>query len=79
MHVGDGARHARATRELPRTRTLMVDGVCWQVREVPSAGGGGRRPDLVFDSEEVVRRVRAYPDDWTALDDAALFALSFRR
>jgi hypothetical protein len=36
-----------------------------------------RAPSLVFESDGAVRRVRHYPENWRALSDEALFALSW--
>jgi hypothetical protein len=56
------------------------DGVWWRVFELPAH----RTPDarwercLIFESEQIVRRVRAFPDDWYTLSAAELEALSWR-
>lgn len=36
-----------------------------------------RGPTLVFESENIVRRVRSYPPNWRDLPDLELFALSW--
>lgn len=36
-----------------------------------------RGPTLVFESENIVRRVRSYPSNWRELPDMELFALSW--
>jgi hypothetical protein len=38
-----------------------------------------RRADLVFESEDVIRRVRNYPTNWVDLSDDALLAVSWER
>ena len=58
---------------------MTIDGVRWTVRLVMDAYDRRSRPDLVFDSEGIARRVRNYPDDWYLLPDEALFALSHGR
>lgn len=64
--IGDSAESSR--------RRLVADGVTWTVRLY--AGYDRRRgPDLLFESDGVVRRVRDYPADWFTLPAAALFAL----
>jgi hypothetical protein len=51
----------------------------WTVREIASNQYDRRDSrDLVFISRDIVRRVRNYPSEWYALDDAALYALSLR-
>lgn len=60
-------------------RRLTIDGVSWVVRLFVNTYDRRRRPDLVFESYAVVRRVRDYPDHWHTLGDEALFALSHGR
>lgn len=59
-------------------RFLSAEGYRWTIREVdaPSFDHGSRR-HLIFDGETVMRRVRFFPVDWTALSDEALYALSW--
>ena len=66
-------------REAQRTaREVIVDDVVWLVYELPPMLFDRRRaPSLVFESDGAVRRVRHYPENWRALSDAALFALSW--
>ena len=68
----DGARPDAASRP----RYLMVEGVRWSVRPFTNPYDRRSRPDLLFESDAVMRRVRNYPDDWRDLPDEALFALS---
>lgn len=57
-------------------RRLFVDGQSWTVREVPAPSFDRRGgTHLLFESLEVIRRVRAFPSNWLELDDAALYAL----
>ena len=52
----------------------------WVVREINTTnqtGGHGRRC-LICESEEIVRRVWEYPDDWDRLSDEALLELCAR-
>ena len=63
----------------PRRRYLIADGVRWEVRLFVSPYDRRSRPDLVFESAGVVRRVRDYPEDWHTLPDEVLFAISNRR
>ena len=60
-------------------RHLVADGVRWSVRLFTSPCDRRSRPDLLFESDHVVRRVRNYPDGWRELSDEALIALSLGR
>ena len=63
-----------------RTRRLFADGDHWLVREVPAPAYDRRATThLVFETADVMRRVREFPDDWTTLSDEALYALSVFR
>ena len=61
----------------PRVRAIRGDGIHWRVaeREFPLPDRRTGR-FLIFESEEVVRRVRNYPLDWYSWDDGDLYALS---
>ena len=60
-----------------KVRILLADGHRWLVREAASPSFDRRGGlHLIFDAETVVRRVRAFPDDWLALSDEALYALT---
>ena len=48
------------------------------LRELPLATGG-RGPALVFESDSVIRVVRRYPADWSAMTDDDLAKLSWER
>lgn len=60
-----------------RERLFVVGGVHWRVRLVDSFDR--RRPDLLFESDSVIRRVRAYPEDWHSMSDDELLKLSWNR
>lgn len=60
------------------TRTFVAGDALWTVR-LRSPAYDRRRPDLVFECEQVIRRVRDYPADWHELSDEQLFALSRNR
>jgi len=61
-------------------RQICVDDVPWLVYELPQAPFDRRStPSLVFETEDTIRRIRAYPDDWRQLSDDDLFALSWTR
>ena len=68
----DAIRHARDD-----ARRLEVDDDVWFVYEVGPAYDR-RGSSLVFESEELVRRVRAYPPNWRDLTDADLALLMDR-
>lgn len=52
-------------------RSLFVDGKRWLVYEL-SSPYDRRGSSLVFECEDVVRRVREYPRHWLELPDAEL-------
>jgi hypothetical protein len=52
-----------------------MEGRDWLVYEL--AATSSAPASLVFETELVVRRVKAYPANWRTLDEAALFALSW--
>jgi hypothetical protein len=59
-------------------REIFIDGLPWLVYELPPAPFDRRStPSLVFESENTVRRVRSYPEEWRRLPDDQLFALSW--
>lgn len=58
---------------------MYVGGVTWLVYLRADPYDRRRRPDLIFESDLVIRRVREYPETWRELDDAALWALSWKR
>lgn len=66
--------------EAQRTaRRMMSDGTLWLVYELPALPFDRRTtPSLVFENENIVRRVRNYPPDWRSLADEELFALSWK-
>ncbi|HKW47797.1 MAG TPA: hypothetical protein VJN70_10140 [Gemmatimonadaceae bacterium] len=52
-------------------RRICVNGEVWLVYELPSQYDR-RGPSLVFESENVVRRVRNFPPDWLHVADTDL-------
>jgi len=66
-------------RQAQRTaREVILNGVVWLVYELPPMPFDRRRsPSLVFECDTAVRRVRNFPDNWRALSDGDLFALSW--
>jgi hypothetical protein len=72
MHaLQDGGLSEAAMRE------LMQDGVEWRIHEADASRVPGARRSrcLIFDSDGVVRRVWAYPEDWGNLPDDRLWSL----
>jgi hypothetical protein len=78
--------HAGSTDELHRTpptpwqrfaptRIVSAEGVRWKVYEV--SGGYDRRTgrSLIFEHDQVWRRICNYPADWHRFSDPALVAL----
>lgn len=58
-------------------RRIWVDGQSWIVREIAAPAFDRRGgTHLLFESLEVIRRVRVFPANWMELDDDALYALS---
>ena len=64
--------------ELPRRR-IYIAGEPWLVREVRAPAFDRRGgTHLVFESADVMRRVRDFPADWITLRDEDIYALSLR-
>ena len=58
-------------------RHLHAGGYSWVVREIPAPSfdrRGGMH--LMFENEQIVRRVRIFPSEWIDLSDEELYALS---
>lgn len=70
---------ARQQEELRASaRTVLIDWVPWLVYELPPDAFDRRStPSLIFESDEVMRRVRSYPENWRELSDAELIELSW--
>jgi hypothetical protein len=66
-------------RELQKTaRRLMSEGVLWLVYELPATAYDRRQTAcLIFETDNIVRRVRKYPEQWRKLSDNELLALSW--
>lgn len=75
MDVRDDAAPMDSSAHL--TRSFVAEGAMWTVR-LRLGTYDRRRPDLVFESEHIIRRVRDYPENWHTLADEQLFALSLR-
>jgi len=63
-----------------RTRVIVDDdGRIWTVEQLRAAATDPiQTPSLLFSTENLMRRVRVYPDDWHALGDEELYALSLK-
>lgn len=62
------------------SRRFVRDGVLWTVREcAPPIYDRRSRATLIFESADVVRRVRDFPPDWMTCSDGELYELSLRR
>lgn len=59
-----------------RLRCFRAQGISWSVHEDHGCYIG---PSLIFESDRIVRRVRAFPRDWEHLSDDELVALSWSR
>jgi hypothetical protein len=69
-----------ATQAGKARRVTSPDGRQWAVHEYRSSRYDRRAgTSLVFVTEDAMRRVREYPDNWHELSDEELYALSFRR
>ena len=68
------------TSDTPVRILTDLDGRTWTVREL-APGRLDRRSGstLVFDTDEIMRRIRVYPENWFDLSDADLYALSLGR
>lgn len=65
-----------ANRET-RSRVVWGDGAQWRVREAEYPVEDRRSGrSLIFETDEIIRRVRAYPPSWFDLTDDELFRLS---
>jgi hypothetical protein len=80
MTVSRERTESLSSTEQTRVRSFTDDhGQTWLVSERPFSEYDRRTgSSLIFASELAVRRVRDYPDDWYALSDTDLAALSWR-
>lgn len=78
----DNDEQDRPTQSAPRlggpVRRIYTEDAEWVVRQWSSVYDR-RRPDLVFESDRAVRRVRDYPANWMELSDEELLAVSLGR
>jgi hypothetical protein len=60
-----------------RSRVIWGDGNQWRVREAEYPVEDRRSGrSLIFETDEIIRRVRDYPFDWFELPDDELYRLS---
>lgn len=80
----DGARRTGAEQLLsgpaPRTRVIVDDdGRIWTVEQLrPGPTDPIQKPSLLFTTDNLMRRIRAFPDNWHSLADTDLYALSLK-
>ena len=61
-------------------RTFWADGHYWRVHEIKAPRFDRRGgTHLIFEAQEIVRRVRHFPENWIELSDEDLYALCDRR
>jgi hypothetical protein len=58
-------------------RVIVVNEVRWLVYEHAPTLDRRAGPTLVFETDDVMRRVRTFPADWRDLSDARLYELSW--
>ncbi len=59
-------------------RVIVVNDVRWLVYEHATAFDRRSAAALVFECDEVMRRVREFPPDWREWSDARLYELSWK-
>ena len=75
--VETNPRAERLAQVRAPSRKLHMEGRDWFIFEL--AATANEAASLVFETELMVRRIRTYPANWAALDDASLYALSWKR
>ena len=74
--VSERQTSSAPTRET-RARVLWGDGAQWRVREAEFPVQDRRTGrSLIFETDEIIRRVRDYPASWFNLPDDELYRLS---
>ena len=64
--------------QAPVRRFVDSEGIHWRVFEHRAVFDRRSRPTLIFESTNVVRRVRTFPENWFQLSDEELAHLSRR-
>ena len=72
----DDLSEIRSARD--QARVVIIAGEPWRVFELRHTYDR-RGPSLVFESEQIIRVVRQYPEDWKSLPDNELVLLSAQR
>ena len=75
--VETNAKAERPAQVRAPSRRLHMEGRDWFIYELVATAS--EAASLVFETELMVRRIRTYPANWAALDDASLYALSWDR
>ena len=71
------ARHDLLAARLEQRRTVLDDeGRTWIVREIPNAYDRRGGTSLVFQCDDLIRRIRIFPPLWFELPDDQLYELS---
>ena len=78
--AGTGDAEQLLPRHAPRTRVIVDDdGRIWTVEQLRAAPTDPiQKPSLLFTTDNLMRRIRHFPDDWHSLADAELYALSLK-
>ena len=77
--MSDGDKDRTSFIEVLATREVTdpATGIRWLIHEVRDVRYDRRAArSLIFTSDEAMRRVRTYPDDWMTLDVVALLRVS---
>jgi hypothetical protein len=77
MPDGNWVSESGSRRATVRIRLVHLAGRDWTVREEPLPFADQHHGmSLIFESPNVIRRIRHYPPNWSELSDEELFALS---
>ena len=84
IHEQDNAQTRDADRVLsglvPQTRVIVDDdGRIWTVEQLRAPSTDPTQDQsLLFTTDNVMRRIRRFPENWHSLTDAELYALSLK-
>lgn len=84
FHEHDNAQTTGAEHLLsglvPQTRVIVDDdGRIWTVEQLRAAATDPvQDPSLLFTTDNLMRRIRRFPDNWHSLTDSELYALSLK-
>ena len=73
-------REGERTGGAPRTRVIVDDGGrIWTVEQLRAGPTDPiQKASLLFTTENLMRRIRQFPDNWHSLADPELYALSLK-